>query len=317
MCGYSQLPNVSVFIPTKDGGTLFEEVIQRIRQQNYDGKIEIIVVDSGSSDRTVEFAHKFSDRVEQIPPEKFNHGLTRNYGVEISSGEIIVLMTQDAFPGNDKLIHHLVSVFTDSDIAGVYAKQMPRPEADVLTKRNLENWLTGRNEFEVCQLKDDMLYESLSPFEKYKFCNFDNVCSAIRRSAWKDIPFTENSFGEDIEWCLRALKTGWKVAYQPEACVIHSHDRSIYYEYKRNYMCHQKLYQLFKLQCVPSFKSVLRSIFYATVTDLYYVIFHESRLVEKIKLILRIPALNVASVLGQYQGAMDAKMQKSKRISGV
>jgi len=312
-----RFPKISVVIPTKDGGNLFGEVIERIRQQNYDGKIEIIVIDSGSSDNTLEFARKFCDRVEQIPHEKFNHGLTRNYGVEISSGEIIILMTQDAFPSNDKLIHHLVSFFTDPDIAGVYAKQMPRPEADVLTKRNLDNWLTGRDEFEVRQLKDDVLYESLSPFGKYKLCNFDNVCSAIRRSVWKDIPFIENSFGEDIEWCLRVLKSGWKIAYQPEACVIHSHDRSVYYEYKRTYMCHQKLYQLFQLQCIPSFKFIFRSIVYATLTDWHYIFFHEPRLAEKIKLILRIPALNVASALGQYRGAMDEKMQKSKIISGV
>ena len=312
-----RLPKVSVVIPTKDGGNLFGEVIERIRQQNYDGKIEIIVVDSGSSDNTLESAHKFCDRVEQIAPEKFNHGLTRNYGVDISSGEIIILMTQDAIPSNDRLIHHLVESFVDSDVAGVYAKQMPRLEADVLTKRNLNNWLTGRNKFELRQLKDDLTYEGLTPFEKYKFCNFDNVCSAVRRSVWKDIPFTENSFGEDIEWCLRTLKAGWKIAYQPEACVIHSHNRSVYYEYKRTYMCHQKLYQLFQLQCVPSFKFVLRSIVYATLTDWHYVFSHELRLAEKVKLILRIPALNVASALGQYQGAMDEKVQKSKRISGV
>jgi cellulose synthase/poly-beta-1,6-N-acetylglucosamine synthase-like glycosyltransferase len=317
MNSYNKFPNVSVVIPTKNGGILFEQVIEKVKQQNYDGNIEIIIVDSGSSDKTLDVAYNLSDRFEQIPPEKFNHGLTRNYGIEISTGEIIILMTQDALPGNNQLIHNLVVPFSDPDVGGVYAKQIARPEADVLTKRNLENWLTGRQEFEVRQLKDHLLYEQLSPFDKYKFCNFDNVCSAVRRSAWEKVPFIENNFGEDIEWCLRTLKTGWKIAYQPEAFVIHSHDRSIFYEYKRTYMCHQKLYQLFQLQCIPSLKLVFRSMIYATLTDWHYVLIHEPRLAQKLKLMLRIPGLSIASAWGQYRGAMDEKLQKSKKISGV
>ena len=317
MNSYDKFPNVSVVIPTKNGGLLFEQVIEKIKQQDYDGNIEIIIVDSGSSDNTLDVAYNFSDRVEQIPPQQFNHGLTRNYGIKISTGEIIILMTQDALPGNNQLIHNLVVPFSDPDVGGVYAKQIARPEADVLTKRNLENWLTGRQEFEVRQLKDHLLYEQLSPFDKYKFCNFDNVCSAVRRSAWEKVPFIENNFGEDIEWCLRTLKTGWKIAYQPEAFVIHSHDRSIFYEYKRTYMCHQKLYQLFQLQCIPSLKLVFRSMIYATLTDWHYVLIHEPRLAQKLKLMLRIPGLSIARAWGQYRGAMDEKLQKSKKISGV
>jgi len=310
-------PDVSVVIPTKNGGDLFRDVIAKIREQQYPGRIEILIVDSSSSDKTVEFAEQFGAKVVVIPPNEFNHGLTRNYGINLATGEIIVLMTQDALPANNKLIHNLVASFADEAVGGAYAKQLARPEADILTKRNLENWLTGREEPEVRQMSNPGNYEQLSPFEKYLFCNFDNVCSAVRRTAWEKVPFRKNDFGEDIEWCLRALKAGWKIAYQPQAIVVHSHDRSVFYEYKRTYMCHRKLYELFELQCVPSLKLVGRSVIQATISEWLYVMKHEPDIQKKLKLLLRIPALSVASVWGQYRGAKDEKLQRGKKMSGV
>lgn len=317
MNSYTKSPNVSVVIPTRNGGDLFHQVLEKLKTQDYSGKVEIIVIDSSSSDNTLEIARKFSDKVETISPEEFNHGLTRNYGIQIATGEIIVLMTQDAVPANNKLIHYLVAAFDDPDVAGVYAKQLPRPEADVLTKRNLENWLTGRSESDLQQIPDKLTYQQLSPFERYMLCNFDNVCSAVRKSVWKDIPFIKNDFGEDIEWSLRTLTSGWKIAYQSQAVVVHSHDRSPIYEYKRTYMCHRKLYELFELQCIPSLKYVRRSLIYATLTDWRYVLLHEPNLVKKLKLMIRIPALSIASVWGQYRGAKDEELQKGKKLIGV
>lgn len=310
-------PDVSIVIPTKNGGQLFHDVLKKLREQDYAGSIEIVVIDSGSTDKTLEYAHEFGAKIKVIPPKSFNHGLTRNEGIKLSSGQIIVLITQDAVPANNKLIDRLVSTFNCHKIGGVYAQQLARSEADVLTKRHLKNWLTGRTEVEVRQMEDKITYEQLSPFDKYKFCNFDNVCSAIRRSTWEEVPFIQNEFGEDIEWCLRALEAGWKIAYQPQAIVIHSHNRSVVYEYKRTYICHRKLYELFKLQCVPSLKFVMRSVVYATITDWRYVLLHEPRLLEKLKLMIRVPALSIGSVWGQYRGAKDEKLQRGKTVSGV
>jgi len=310
-------PDVSVVIPTKNGGNLFRSVLAKLREQEYQGNFEILVIDSSSSDNTVEFAKEFGAKVVVIPPGEFNHGLTRNYGISLATAEIIILMTQDALPANNKLIHHLVASFADEAVAGVYARQLARPEADILTKRNLENWLTGRTQPEVRQMADIDTYEKLLPLEKYLFCNFDNVCSAVRKAVWEKVAFTKNDFGEDIDWCLRTLKLGWKIIYQPEAIVVHSHERSVLYEYKRTYMCHRKLYELFELECVPSLKSGYPSLIQLIISESLYVIKHEPDIPKKLKLLVRIPALTIASFFAQYRGAKDEKLKRGKKMSGV
>ncbi|MDB9527018.1 glycosyltransferase family 2 protein [Oscillatoria sp. CS-180] len=313
-----QYPDVSIVIPTKDGGDLFEEVLQKLEKQIYPGNVELLVVDSGSSDKTADYARYYGAKVHDIDPRTFNHGLTRNFGIGLASGEIIVLMTQDAVPADRYLIDNLVAGFRAADnVAGVYARQFPRPEADVITQRNLNGWLTGRSQIEVRHLANRADYDVMNPMEKYLFCNFDNVCSAVSKRAWEGLPFEKNSFGEDIEWCRRALLNDWTVVYQPTAQVVHSHDRSLAYEYKRTYACHRKLYELFGLRCVPSAKHVVNSIVQATLSDWRYVIAHERRLFEKLRLLLKIPALSFASVMGQYRGAKDEANQQGKEVRGV
>jgi rhamnosyltransferase len=310
--------SVSVIIPTKNGGELFGVVLASLRSQQYPGNVEVIVIDSGSSDETLGLAKTYGAKIYVIQPEEFNHGLTRNVAISKSSGDIIVLLTQDAVPADANLIQNLVTSFCLSDgVAGVYARQIPRPDADIVTKRNLNSWLTGLSEIEVRQPISKANYDSMSPVEKYLYCNFDNVCSAISRQAWESLPFTENYFGEDIEWCRRALLDGWKIVYQPSAAVIHSHDRSLSYEYKRTYICHRKLYELFGLRCVPSARDTINSIVQATLSDWRYVLIHEHRPLEKLRLLLKIPALSVTSVMGQYRGARDEANQQGKEVKGV
>ncbi|MBI5586985.1 MAG: glycosyltransferase family 2 protein [Deltaproteobacteria bacterium] len=312
------MKSVSIIIPTKNGGMLFEEVLQGIRGQRFEGEVELIAVDSGSTDGTVKKAGEYGARVLEIPPGEFNHGLTRNYGIENSKGDFIVLMTQDAVPADESWLKNLVDTFdNDERIAGVYARQIPRDDADVLTKRNLNGWLTGRNAYSVQEIKDRESLEKMPPMEKYLTCVFDNVCSAVRRKAWEKVPFKHNDFGEDIEWAKRALQTGWKIAYQPKAAVVHSHNRSVAYEYRRTYMCHRKLYELFNLRTVPSRADLLRNMFFGSISDLRYVFKNERSVTGKLGLSMKIPLLVSASVLAQYRGAKDEKLSTGVKKKGV
>ena len=308
---------VSIVIPTKNGGFLFQKVLNGIKEQEFSGSIEIVVIDSGSDDDTIHFAKDHGVTVVSVSPDTFNHGKTRNQGIEISSGDIVVLMTQDAVPGDKYLIHNLVSAFEDQDVAGSYARQLPRKDADIFTKKTLNNWLTGRGESEVRQIVDLTEYRSMKPIDQYMFCNFDNVCSAIRRSVWEQIPLCANDFGEDIDWSKRALEAGWKIAYQSKAFVIHSHDRSILYEYKRTYMCHRKLYELFRIQTIPSKKYVFLSILNSIKNDWLYAVKCNESLLKTFFLLGKCVPLSFASVLGQYWGARDEKLSFSKKYSGV
>ena len=202
------MTKVSVVIPTKNAGVLFQKTLEGIKSQKYAGNIELIVIDSGSTDQTVTIASQYAATVLSISPIEYDHGLTRNRAIEKASGEIIVLMSQDAVPGDQYLIHNFAIAFSDSKVAGAYARQIPWEDADVITKRNLNNWLTGRHTDELRWIKDWTVYKNLSPMEHYYFCNFDNVCSAIRRTVWQTFPFSPNDFGEDIDWAQRVLEGG-------------------------------------------------------------------------------------------------------------
>lgn len=305
-------PTVSVVIPTKNAGCMFRDVLQRLRQQQSGDRLQIVVVDSGSTDDTLLHAKNFGAELRTIPPETFNHGATRNLGISCSRGDIVVLMTQDAVPGNESLLRHLVEPFEDPQVAGAYARQVPRPEADILTKRNLNGAATGQTCPEVRWIANRAKYEALSPMERYLFCSFDNVCSAVRRIAWEQIAFPPADFGEDIRWSKCILEAGWKIAYQPLAEVVHSHRRAIGYEYKRTYLCHRTLYDLFGLSAIPSLAHAVRCTCLSLARDSTYVLKHETSAVRAAGLLLKLPALSVATTFAQYRGARDARRRRAR-----
>lgn len=307
----------SVVIPTKNGGELFRRVIRRLQDQSCWLRTQLIVVDSGSTDETVKVATEAGAVVQNIPASQFNHGATRDLAISLAASNNVILMVQDALPHDPHLLESLVAALAEPGIAGAYARQIPQPDADALTRRNLNNWLTGRLAREVRCIKDVQQYDKLSPLEKYHLCNFDNVCSAVNKLVWKEIKFGTINFGEDIDWSERVLRAGYTLVYEPKASVVHSHDRPLGYEYKRTYLCHRKLYQQFGLRLVPNLRLGLRSAVSASISDVRYVMQHEAGSLGKLKMILKIPALNLLSVYGQYQGARDEMTGIRRVIAGV
>lgn len=307
----------SLVIPTKNGGPLFRRVVHALQNQTYWNKTEFVIVDSGSSDDTIEVARKAGAKVVQIDPTTFNHGATRDLGISIASSEFVILMVQDALPNDNYLIETLLKSFEDDEVAGAYARQIPQADADILTKRNLNNWLTGRMEREEKRLESQDWYKGLSPLEKYFFCNFDNVCSAIRKSIWEKENFGLINFGEDIDWAERVLKCGYKIVYEPTAAVIHSHNRSLIYEYKRTYVCHRKLYSQFGLHLVLSLRSIPRSWLYGTLKDAKYILSHDSKFSNKVLTLLKVPMLNLLSAFAQYRAVRDQLNKKYVKVRDV
>ena len=310
-------PRCSIVIPTKNGGPLFLRVLAELQQQYIWNSVELIVIDSGSTDGTLAAARNVGAKVFEIPPEDFNHGATRDYGISQANCEIVVLMVQDAVPDESNLLEAILQPFDDPEVAGVYARQIPQPDADLLTKRNLNNWLTGRTERETRQIKSPDWYEALPPIEKFFFCNFDNVCSAIRKTTWHKHKFGHVDFGEDIDWAERVLKNRFKIVYNPAAAVIHSHNRPFTYEYKRTYICHRKLYRQFGLHLVPTLKGIFRSWLLSTCQDIIFITTHGVTISQKVNLWITSPALNLLSAYAQYQAAKDEFSGRFRTIKGV
>ena len=303
-------PDVSIVLPTKNAGSPLGDVLAAINSQKTRRRVEIVAFDSGSTDGTVDLLVRAGARVTEIPSSEFNHGLTRNQAIASSQGDLVVLLTQDAVPANDRWLDSLLAPFENDEVAGVYARQIPHPDADVLTRRNLEQWVVGNLERREQRITDHTSYLRLHPMERYKLCCFDDVCSALRRSVWERIPYEWAYFAEDLDWGKKAIEAGWTLVYEPEAAVVHSHDRSVWYEYKRTYLCHRRLYELFGLRTVPRLVDALRNAARGGLADAAFAWREERGLRQRLELTLRAPLLALLANLAQWRGAADERLNR-------
>jgi len=101
---------------------------------------------------------------------------------------------------------------------------------------------------------------ALNPGARLQACTFDNVCSCLRRSVWRQIPFRPTVIAEDLEWAQRVLQAGHSLEYVADAAVVHSHDRSAGYELARTYLLHHRLFELFGVRTIPRVRDLARAI---------------------------------------------------------
>lgn len=234
---------VSIVIPTRNAGPEFLELLERLLAQRSSFSLEIIVIDSGSTDGTVERCARFPVTVLTIPPEEFDHGETRDRAIRYARGSFIALLVQDALPANEWWLERLLEpMLQDATIAGAYSRQIPRPGSDAFVRRHVSDHVASRLEPRRQRLDDPRALPAMPLEEKIALFSFDNVSSAIRRSVWERFPFGRAAFGEDIRWAKRVMEAGYAIYYQPDSVVIHSHDRSAWYDFQR-FVASYRLYQ--------------------------------------------------------------------------
>ncbi len=252
------LPPVSLVLPTLNGARFLPGLLRALQDQTLPLH-EKVAVDSGSTDGTRELLEGAGFQVCSIPKEEFDHGATRDLALSLTSGEIVVLLVQDALPAGPGFLEALSAPFAaDPRIAGVYGRQVPRPGGNPVLRARLERWAAGRNSPRLQEGLTPREFQELTPWERLERCSFDNVASAVRRRVWEEHPFGPRPFGEDLAWAKRVLLAGYRLFFQPEATVIHSHQRSPWAEFKRLYCDHQNLRELFSLVLLPTFQDAMR-----------------------------------------------------------
>ncbi len=181
--------------------------------------VEIILVDSGSTDATVAIASRYPVKVVEITPEEFTFGRSLNTGIRAAKGEFIVITSAHCYPVYPDWLEQLLAPFSDDEVAVSYGKQRGG----------------ATNHYSEQQFFRKYFPDTSQPRQGHPYSH--NANAAIRRALWEQHPYNENLTGlEDLAWSSWASQQGHAISYVAEAEVIHLHDEqpaTVYNRYRR------------------------------------------------------------------------------------
>ncbi len=204
-----KLPRVSIVIRAFNEEKHIGRLLAAIRKQTIHNP-EIIMVDSGSTDKTVAIARPYHVRVVHIKPKDFTFGRSLNVGIAAAHGDVVVLASAHILPMHNDWLVNLVGPFRDAKVALTYGKQRGTKESKFSEAQHWLRWYPERSNFD----------------QPHGYSN--NANAAVRRRVWKQNPFDEELTGlEDLAWGSWARQAGYKIAYVANAGVLHLHDESV------------------------------------------------------------------------------------------
>lgn len=222
-------PIATVAILTYNGEDYLERILEQLRRQEIDGEFEVLVIDSGSTDSTLDIVRRFPEvRLHQIPNEEFGHGRTRNLAAHLANGEFVAYLTHDAIPTSPHWLREITAPFAlDEGIVAVMGKQVPRPGCFPLLKYEIQGVFAGLGpDFGTSVFYRDASMTDEGILDALGF--YSDVNSAARRDfltqtiPYRDVPYAEDQlFGRDL------IEAGYRKAYAPRAAVEHSNDLTL------------------------------------------------------------------------------------------
>jgi O-antigen biosynthesis protein len=220
---------VTVAIPVLNGARYLDEVLAAVGRQRVDREVEILIVDSGSTDGSLEIARRHGAVVHEIPKSEFSHGGTRNKMMGLARGVHVAFLTQDATPAHDRWLAALLEGFEQADdVAAVFGPHEARPDASHMIKaemdRHFASWGNGGREIDVQRL--DTSPEGIAAYRDFpgQLTFMSDVNCAIARWAWQEVPYREVPYAEDQLLGRELIEAGFAKVFHPDARVLHSHD---------------------------------------------------------------------------------------------
>lgn len=222
-------PTCSIVIRTLNEARYLGDVLAAISRQTYPAPCrEVVIVDSGSTDSTLEIAQAHGCRIVHITRAQFSFGRSLNVGCDVALGEYLVFISGHCVPADPDWLWELVIPFRDEEVAVSYGRQIGGPE----TKFS-----------EHCLFEKYFPASAADGHQAPFFCN--NANSAFRRTDWAVHRFDETLTGlEDMHLAKARWEQGRKVAYAPRACVYHYHHekwRQVLRRYEREAIALQRI----------------------------------------------------------------------------
>ena len=221
----SAFPRVSIIIPVKDRADDLRHCLQSLQQLDYPcDRLQIVVVDDGSSDASPDVARQFGATLVCSGSVGGGPALARNKGVSVARGEILAFIDSDCTAAKNWLAD-LLPTFNDPQVAAVggwvdgmhYGSALDRYEA-VMSSLNL-----GRREMCGAGGNDTFYLPSCNLLmRKEAFC----AAGGFR---------AELHVGEDVDLTWRLRDSGWKIRYVPRGTVYHAHRSLLWPFMKRRF----------------------------------------------------------------------------------
>lgn len=276
-----QPSTVSIVIRVRNAEKDLQCCLDILRQQFLpdNTELEIVVVDNESVDGSVQVAKAYGAKVVNLPAIEFSWGRALNRGIVATSGEIVLLLSADAYPSGNNWIKEMLAPFKNSKVAAVYGRQVPRQDAPI------DEIVRLRKTFPDYDIKynQESLRNGLG-----STIIASNACAAIRKCLWELHQFDEQSDGaEERPWLHQVLSSGYMCSYCANAVVYHSHNDTLF----RNAF---RLVELWKEYCIRNNKCFGILFFFKSVLSyikkrLTNVIFCKSSIVKRTQYLCRLP----------------------------
>jgi rhamnosyltransferase len=276
---------LSIIMRTKNADWVVEQALRALHSQTV-RDYELVVIDSGSTDRTLDIVRGYSPILIEIPASAYLPGAVLNQAIAQSTGEILVFQNSDVVPLSSHALERLIAVFDEPNVVASFARQTPRPEAASWVRRDYAVSFPAQG--------DAPAWMPLSL-----------AFAAMRRSMWKCHPFHTAAFGsEDIEWGVWARNQGYSVRYVPECVVMHSHNYTVREAFGRRFIEGEA--DAFIHHDKVSLPQLAMRIVGSTARDMAY---HTK--VRDWKGLFEAPVRRTAFHLGYYQGHRHGERRQS------
>lgn len=227
--------SVSVVLPTLNAGAEFSWLLRKLNTQQGLRSIEIVVVDSGSSDETLSLAQKAGCKIIEIPSGEFTHSHARNLGASRSTGDYLLFMVQDAYPIGNFWIYAMVRYLIEhlsQSLAAVSCAEYSRSDSDVVY-----DWMIATHyRFLGCSEADRIgEYKGDDHTLLRSYAQLSDVSCLLAKEVFDKYRY-RGDYAEDLDLGIRLVKDGFRVAMLSSIKVIHSHNRSSYYYLKRTFV---------------------------------------------------------------------------------
>lgn len=205
------MAETSIIIRTFNEEKHLGNLLDAIKKQSYTDW-EVIVVDSGSTDKTLEIAESHKVQIIKIESRDFTFGYSLNMGCKASVGKYLVFASAHVLPTDTEWLSHLITSLQGEKVAMVYGRQQ------------------GNEESKFSERMDFRRIFGTSPSSDSTLLTYaNNANAAIKKALWEEIPFDEYLFGlEDIDWARKVTEKGYLIRYEPKASVYHIHHEQWY-----------------------------------------------------------------------------------------